>query len=191
VVKRALKDLVLSNPNLGRAVFQALSILIEPPHLRRDKSMPGDILALGMDVHMLYTAMDLVIALGLTKSCLTSSCKSSNFVLKVAEKAKFRKDRNSVNPISSSSTMRFVPLALNQFGLRGPHFQSVLKEFATIVVTRPEECSLLQGPFALTYSAALHKILRTWGSCLTRTSQREQTNKLVRGMHASMIMPSL
>ena len=187
MVKRALKDLVLSNPNLGRAVFQALSILIEPPHLRRDKSMPGDILALGMDVHMLYTAMDLVIALGLTKSCLTSSCKSSNFVLKVAEKAKFRKDRNSVNPISSSSTMRFVPLALNQFGLRGPHFQSVLKEFATIVVTRPEGCPPLQGPFALTHYGALHKILRTWGSCMPYVDNPKGARQPVSEGHACLL----
>jgi hypothetical protein len=29
---------------------------------------------------------------------------------------------NSIIPISSSSTMRFVPLALNHFGLRESHF---------------------------------------------------------------------
>jgi hypothetical protein len=66
--------------------------------------------------------------------------------------------------------MRFVPLALNDFGLRGPLSQAALKEFATIVVTRLEGCSLLQGPFALTHSGALHKILRSWGSCLTWTA---------------------
>jgi hypothetical protein len=80
--------------------------------------------------------------------------------------------------------MRFDPLALNHFGLRGPHFQAVLKEFATILVTRPEGCVLLQGPFTLTHNGALHKILRTRGSCLTWTSQREHANQLVRGMHA-------
>jgi hypothetical protein len=74
--------------------------------------------------------------------------QSSDFILKAAEKTKFRKDLNSIKPIATYSTMRFVPLALNHFGLRGPHFQAVLKEFATIVVTRPEGCSLLQGPFA-------------------------------------------
>ena len=137
VLKRALKELVLSNPNPGGVAFPASSILIEPPHLRRDKSRPGDIMALGRDVQRLDTVMDLVIASGLTKSCLTSSCKSSDFVLKAAEKAKFGKGRNSVNPISSSSTMRFVPLAMNHFGLRGPHVHGVLKEFAIIVATRP------------------------------------------------------
>jgi hypothetical protein len=68
VVKRALKDLVLSNSNPGGAAFPASSVLIEPPHLRRDKSRPGDIMALGRDVRRLDTAMDLVIAYGLTKS---------------------------------------------------------------------------------------------------------------------------
>ena len=173
VVKRALKDLVLSNPNPGGATFPASNVLIEPAHLRRDKSRPGDILALGRDVHRLDTTMDLVVASGLKKSCLSSSCKSSDFVLKAAEKIKFRKDLNSIKPIASSSMMRLVPLALNHFRLRGSHFQAVLKEFATIVATRPEGCSLLQGPFALNHSGALHKIMRTWRSLLTWTTPRE------------------
>ncbi len=80
--------------------------------------------------------------------------------------------------------MRFVPLALNHFGLRGPHFQAVLKEFATIVVTKPEGCSLLQGSFALTHFGALHKILRCWGSCLMWIAQREHAGQIVRGLHA-------
>ena len=106
-------------------------------------------MVLGRDVHKLDTAMYIVIASGLSKSCLSSSCNnSSDFVLKAAERAKFGKDKKSVNPISSSSTMRFVPLALSHLGLRGPHFQAVLKEFATILVTKPKGCVLLQArPF--------------------------------------------
>ena len=77
MVKRALKDLVLSSPNPGGPAFPASSVLIEPPHLRRDKSRPGDIMALGRDIHRLDIDIDLVIASGLTKSCLPSSCKSS------------------------------------------------------------------------------------------------------------------
>jgi len=184
VVKKALKKMVLSKPSPGGVAFPASSIVIELPHLRRDKSRPGDIMALGRDDHMLDTAMDLVIASGLTKSCLTSSCKSSDFVLKAAENAKFGKDRNSVNPISSSYTKRFVPLALNHFGMRGPHFETVFKEFVTIVVIRPEGCPVLQGPFALNHFGALRKILRTWGSCFTWTTQREHASQLLRGMHA-------
>ncbi len=79
-------------------------------------------MALGRDVHRLDTAMDIVIASALQKSCLTFISKSSDIVLKAAEKTKFMKDLISSKPISSSSTMRFVPLALNHFGLRGPHF---------------------------------------------------------------------
>ncbi len=73
VVKKAMRDLVLSNANPGGAAFPASSVLIEPQHLRSDRSRPGDILALGRDVHRMDTAMDLVIASGLTKSCLSSS----------------------------------------------------------------------------------------------------------------------
>ncbi len=156
----------------GGATFPASSILIEPPHLRSDRSRPGDIMALGRDVHRMDTTMDLVIASGLTNSCLSSSSTSSDFVLKVGERAKFGKDRRSVSPIASSSTMRFVPLALNHMGLRGPHFQAVLKGFAAIVVTKPEGCSLLQGPFAMTHTSALQTILRTWGARITWTAQR-------------------
>ena len=86
--------------------------------------------------------------------------------------------------ISSSSTMRFVPLALNHFGLRGPHFEAALKEFATIVVTKPERCSLLRGPFTLTHFGALQKILRCWGSRLTWTAQLEHVGQVVRGLQA-------
>jgi hypothetical protein len=49
-------------------------------------------------------------------------------------------------------------------GLRGGHFAAIVKEFATILVTRPGGCALLQGPFALSINGALLKILNTWGS---------------------------
>ena len=116
VIKRTMRDLVLSNVNPRGAAFPASSILIEPSHLRSDRSRPGDILALGRDVHRLDTAMDLVIAFGLTKSCLSSSSKSSDFVLKGAERAKFGKDRRSVNPIALSSTMRLSLWRLTTWG---------------------------------------------------------------------------
>ncbi len=85
MVKRALKELVLSNPNPRGVAFAAFSvILIEPTHPRGDKTRPGDIMALGREVHKLDTAMNIVIASDLTKSYLSSSCKSSDFVVKVA-----------------------------------------------------------------------------------------------------------
>ncbi len=80
--------------------------------------------------------------------------------------------------------MRFVPLALNHLGLRGPHFQEVLKEFASILVTKPEGCSLLRGPFALTYTGALKKILRTWGARISWTAHREHASLILRGLQA-------
>jgi hypothetical protein len=141
-------------------------------------------MAPGRGVHRLDSAMDIVIASGFTKLCLTSSCKSSDYVLKVVEVAKFGKDGRSCNPIASSSTMGFIALALNHLGMRGPHFQVVLIEFASILVTKPEGCSLQHVPFALTHSGALHKILRTRGARLTWTAQREHASQCVRGMHA-------
>ena len=81
-----------------------------------DKSRPGDIMALGRGVYIMESAMDIVIASGHTKSCLTSSCKSSDNVLKVAKVAKFGKNMRSCNPIASSSTMRFIPAALSHLG---------------------------------------------------------------------------
>ena len=130
------------------------------------------------------TAMDMAIASALTKSCLSSSARSSDFVLKGAERVKFGKDRRSANPIASSYTMRFVLLALNHMKLRGPHFQAMLKEFASILVTKPEGCFLLRGPFALTHSGALKKILGTWGARITWTTQREHVGQILRGLHA-------
>ena len=86
VVKRALGYLVLANPSPGGAAFPASSVLIEPLHLKRDITRPRDIMALGRDVPRLDTAMDLVIASALQKSCSTSTNKSSDIVLKAAEK---------------------------------------------------------------------------------------------------------
>ncbi len=47
-------------------------------------------MALGRDVHRLDTAMDIVIASALQNSCLTSITKSSDVVLKAAEKNEVR-----------------------------------------------------------------------------------------------------
>ena len=80
--------------------------------------------------------------------------------------------------------MRFIPLALNHLGLRGTYFEAVLKEFASILVTKPDGCSLLRGPFALTHTGALKKIMRTWGARITWTAQREHEGKILRGLQA-------
>ena len=80
--------------------------------------------------------------------------------------------------------MCFVLVALNHLGLRGPHFRALHKEFALILVIKPEAYFLLQGPFALTHTGALHKILRTWGARITWTTQREHAGQIIRGMQA-------
>jgi hypothetical protein len=80
--------------------------------------------------------------------------------------------------------MRFIPLVLNHVGPRGQHFQATLKEFATIVVTKPEGCSLLHVPFALTHSRVLHKIMRSWETRLAWIAQREHESRIVRGMQS-------
>ena len=128
--------------------------------------------------------MDVVITSALKQSCLLQATKGSDYAIRRAESAKFRADARSVGPIQSSSTRRLVPLALNHLGLRGGHFNAVLKEFATILVTRPGGCSLLQGPFALSVNGAFLKILNTWGSRLTWTAQREHAAQIVASMGA-------
>jgi hypothetical protein len=111
--------------------------------------------------------MDVIITSVLKKSCLSNASKGSDSVLRVVEALKLDKDARSSGPIQSSTTRRSIPLALNHMGLRGGHFQALLKEFTTILVTKPGGCSLLQGPFALSINGALHKILSSWGSRLT------------------------
>jgi hypothetical protein len=121
-------------------------------------------------MHRKDTVMAIVITSAIKQSCLLQSTKGSDYAIRKAEFVKFRADARSTGPIQSSSTRRLVPLALNHMGLRGGHFATVLKEFATIMVTRPGGCALLQGPFALSINGALLKILNTWGSRLTWTA---------------------
>ena len=126
--------------------------------------------------------MDIVVTSALKHSCLINAVNGSDYVIRAAESLKFRADARSTSPIHSSATRRLIPLALNHTGLRGGHFQAMMKEFATILVTRPGGCSLLQGPFAFSLNGALHKILNTWGSRLTWTAQREHAAQIVSAM---------
>jgi len=75
-------------------------------------------------------------------------------------------------------------MALNHMGLCRGHFWAILKEYATILVTRPSGCFLLQGPFALSLNGALHNILNTWGSRLTWTAQRKHAAQIVGAIDA-------
>jgi hypothetical protein len=136
--------------------------------------------------------MDVVITSALKQSCLLQATKGFDYAIRKVESAKFMANARSTGPIQSSSTRRLVTLALNHLGLRGSHFNAVLKEFATILVTRPGGCALLQGPFALSISGAFLKILKTWGSRLTWTAQREHAAQTVASMdtfYASTLPP--
>ena len=165
-----MKRLVLTSSSPGGNVFPSFSILIELKHLRQDMSRPADVYAVGSGMHRKDTVMDSVITSALKQSCLLQASKGSDYAIRKAKYAKFRANARSAGPIQSSSTRRLVPLALNHLGLRGGHFSAVLKEFATILVTRPGGCALFQGPFALSLNGALLKIMNTWGSRLTWTA---------------------
>jgi hypothetical protein len=145
-------------------------------------SRPGDVYAIGNGMHRKDTVMDIVVTSALKHSCLIHATKGSDYVIRDAESVKFKANTRSTSPIQSSATRRLIPLALNHMGLRGGHFQAMLREFAIILVTRPGGCSLLQGPFALSLNGALHKILNTWGSRLTWTAQREHAAQIVSAM---------
>jgi hypothetical protein len=183
VFKMVVKRLVLASFSPGGSVFPAASVLFLW-HLRQDRSRPGDIYAIGNGLHRKDVVMDVVITSVRKQSCLSNAAKGSDYVIITAEAIKFKKDSRSTGHIQSSATRRLVPLAINHLGLRGGHSQALLKEFATIMVTMPGGCVLLQGPFALSINGALHKILNTWGSRLTWTAQREHASQIVRAMDA-------
>ncbi len=143
VVKLAMKMLVLSCSSPAGFVFPETYVLIEPLHLRQDMSRPGDLYALGQEMHKKDAVMDIVITYELEKLCLIQTTKCSDFGIRDVENMKFRSDASSTCPIHNSATIRIIPLALNPLGMRGGHFKAALKEFATSLVTKPGGCALL------------------------------------------------
>jgi hypothetical protein len=133
-------------------------------------------------MHKKDSVMDVVVTSTLQKSCLTQSITSSDYVIKKAENLKFGKDSRYVDPIQLSPLMRFIPLAMNHLGLRSSHFNAALREFATQMVMRPNGCSSMSGPFALSLNGALRKLLFTWGARLTWTAQRHHAAQILNGM---------
>jgi len=61
-VKLAMKRLILSNSDPDGCAFPKESVLIEPPHLRQDKSRPGDVYTMGNGLHRKDSVMDIVIS---------------------------------------------------------------------------------------------------------------------------------
>ncbi len=119
-----------------------------------------------------------------TQPCLRNVTKGSDYAIRASESVKFRANARSSGPIQSSATRRLIPLALNHMGLRGGNFSAIMKEYATILVTRPCGCILLQGPFALSLNSVLYKIPNTWAPRLTWTAQSEHAAHIVRAMDA-------
>ena len=128
--------------------------------------------------------MDVMISSSLTKSTLLHTSKSPDYTLRLAENTKFNNDLRSVTPLQLSSTQRFIPLVLNQCGRRGPHFEAMLLEHASLLIKRSSGCSLLQGPFAVPPSVTLSKVLSSWGNRITWTAQRELAAQVIRGSEA-------
>jgi hypothetical protein len=80
-VKLAILRLALSCPDHAGCASPKESILIEPAHLRQDKSRAWDIYAMGNTLYRKDPVMDLVVISSLQKSCLTNTSKSSDYVI--------------------------------------------------------------------------------------------------------------
>ena len=100
-------------------------------------------------MHRKDSTIYLVVTSRIHKSCLLQSTKISDYAIKKAENEKFRKDTKSSGPVPFSSTMRFIPVAINHVGLRGNYFNAALRKFAHYLVMRPSDCSLMTGSFTL------------------------------------------
>jgi hypothetical protein len=97
-----MKRLVLSNFDPAGFAFPKESILIEPPHLRQDKSRPLGIYVVGNGLHRKESVMGIVVAFAMQRSCFTQSSKISDHAIKKAENKKFKKDARSVGAPSNS-----------------------------------------------------------------------------------------
>ncbi len=102
-------------------------LIIEARHLRSDASIPGDLYAIEGGTHAKDAAMDVLITSTLAQSCLLQSSTSSDYAIKLVENNKFSKDLRNKEPLQLSHTQRFIPLAMNQCGRRGPHFDAALR----------------------------------------------------------------
>jgi len=76
---------------------------------------------------------------------------------------------------------------MNRCSRRGPHFEAILLEYASLLIKRSSGCSLLQGPFAIPPTVALSKVLSCWGARLAWTAQRELAAQVIRGSNAHKI----
>ena len=80
----------------------------------------------------------------------------------------------SSHPLQTTSTQTFIPLAVNHCGRRGPHFNAILNQFASLVVSRPRGCRLPREPSAQTSTSAMGTILTRWGARITWVVQQRE-----------------
>ena len=182
MAKLAVKRLALCNPDPGGVAIPPNQLIIEARNLRSDASRPGDLYVVAGGTHAKDAAMDIVITSAIAQSCLLQSSSSSDYAIRLAENNKFSKDLRNKEPIQLSRTQRFIPLAMNQCGRRGPHFNAVLREHASLLINRPSGYNLLRGPFAVPPTVALAKVLSAWGMRITWTVQREYAAQIVRAV---------
>ena len=128
--------------------------------------------------------MDVVLVSTLSKSCLSKSSSSSGYALRQVEDNKFNKDLRNSEPLQLSATKRFIPLAMNQLGRRGSHFEVALREHAFLMIKRPSGCRLLQGALTVPHTTALAKVLSAWGADLTWTAQREYAAQIIKAVES-------
>ena len=93
-------------------------------------TLTGDLYAVARGIHAKDASINVVIYSSISKSFLLHSSSSSDFALQTIENKKFSKDLRNPEPLQHSATQRFIPLALNQCGLRGPHFEAMLRDHA-------------------------------------------------------------
>ena len=115
------------------AIYKNKSVVkYEERNLRpNDSTAPGDLTAPDpADPFARKLVMDTVCSSCLQDCALDDSSCSGDFILHRAEGRKFTDDKNSSLPIQDDPTKRFLPLAANQFGRRGWHYQVMLEELA-------------------------------------------------------------
>jgi hypothetical protein len=155
----AIKRLALCNHDPGGIVISPNHLILETTHLRSDASRSGDLYAVARVLHAKDASMDVVICSSISKSCYIKLILKLGFCSTNKKNEKFSKDLRNPEPLQQSATQRFIPLALNQCGRRGPNCEAILREHASIIIKRSSGCRMLKGPFAIPLTMALAKIL--------------------------------
>ena len=162
----------------------------EPRHLRHDGSKPGDLYRT-VPGAIKDVAMDVTTSSCTCPTNVVDASISTDKHLRAAENLKFDKDQKSCYPLQTSSSMRLVPLAANQFGRRGPHFQALLSEYASELVMRPSGCRLLSGPSRQSPDEARKTIMCRWGTVITLVIEREHAAHILQAIDLLRVVPRI